>query len=253
MARDVASYEAGYLAALEAVHDRYEFGPERTVEQFDLWLHERIIEARTGRPSSSAATAGEPDARSVEGTDEPVELPTVNAFVFCAHCEHAILDCPSCGKDEWRLQHKSGEFYDEIVRNTPDPPDRGCKYHRWETEGHDNTGDVNWCDTCGAIWRGDGTITLPKRAAPALSDLAPLKALVEKMHEFRRIIEREEQRLRTRTGFYTAAQCAEALRRILQNCDELDQLLASLGTGSGKEPDLDEMAHQQRYPSDKAR
>lgn len=36
----------GRLAALEAVHDRYEFGPERTIEAFDTWLHERIIAAR---------------------------------------------------------------------------------------------------------------------------------------------------------------------------------------------------------------
>jgi hypothetical protein len=52
-----AGYRAGYLAALGAVHDRYEFGPEKTVEAFDLWLHERILEARHGH---GAAGGGAP-------------------------------------------------------------------------------------------------------------------------------------------------------------------------------------------------
>ena len=63
-------YRAGYLAALEAVHDRYEFGPERTIEEFDLWLHARILEARHGNSTRHTAAAGaDPGATSVVEVD----------------------------------------------------------------------------------------------------------------------------------------------------------------------------------------
>lgn len=39
---------------------------------------------------------------------------------------------------------------------------RKCE-HKWETEGRDPDGDVNWCVQCGAIWHGDDSITLPSR------------------------------------------------------------------------------------------
>lgn len=38
-----------------------------------------------------------------------------NTFVFCAHCEHAVLNCPICGRDEWRLHHKSGSLYHQAI------------------------------------------------------------------------------------------------------------------------------------------
>lgn len=40
-----------------------------------------------------------------------------------------------------------------------------CK-HKWETEAQDPDGDVNYCHECGALWHGDGTITLPKGVNP---------------------------------------------------------------------------------------
>lgn len=52
-----SEYRTGYLAALEFVHDRYEFGPDRTIEAFDTWLHERIIESRQGVTGDGPASA----------------------------------------------------------------------------------------------------------------------------------------------------------------------------------------------------
>lgn len=36
--------------------------------------------------------------------------------------------------------------------------------HKWDTEAEDPDGDVNWCVECGALWHGDGTITVPSEA-----------------------------------------------------------------------------------------
>lgn len=47
-----------------------------------------------------------------------IPYPTVNTFVFCAHCEHAVLNCPECGRDEWRIERKDSEF-GKIVAKQP--------------------------------------------------------------------------------------------------------------------------------------
>ena len=42
-----------------------------------------------------------------EGPVMGKSYPTVNNAVFCAHCEHTMVSCPSCGKQEWRCVHVS--------------------------------------------------------------------------------------------------------------------------------------------------
>lgn len=32
--------------------------------------------------------------------------PSCGEPVFCAHCEHEIVRCPKCGKQEWRVGDK---------------------------------------------------------------------------------------------------------------------------------------------------
>lgn len=65
-----------------------------------------------------AAALAEPQ----EQTDTMPGYPATNTFVYCAHCEQAVFSCPRCGRDEWRVEHKSGTFY-EALPERPQPSD----------------------------------------------------------------------------------------------------------------------------------
>jgi hypothetical protein len=38
-----------------------------------------------------------------EGVAQEGVIPASDVNVWCAHCEHTYLQCPNCGKREWRL------------------------------------------------------------------------------------------------------------------------------------------------------
>lgn len=58
-------------------------------------------------------------AAGVNGGAQEIVYPTQNTFVFCAHCEHAVLNCPSCGKDEWRIELKTSKFGQLVAKRKP--------------------------------------------------------------------------------------------------------------------------------------
>lgn len=134
-------YNAGYLAALEFVHDRYEFGPERTMEEFDLWLHARILEARNGSGSAGAGPTAVADA-ATPMVGQPSSTRTATQQVGWMDNEGPVLVPPGRPHVEHNDQSSTrGEEEDlsrvDGLKVTPQPrataPTNGLEFN------------INWC------------------------------------------------------------------------------------------------------------